>query len=223
MLRSGILEAIGHKHQTDKSGRTPGGHDYLRKYEFFLRPLRHKQFTLLELGIFKGASLSTWAEYFSGARIVGVDIEPETRVFAGGRVEIIIGDLSRTDFLRSLNDLNAKVIIDDASHWWPDQLRALFVLYPALMSGGIYIVEDIHTSFDPLTPLFSAGLEHRPFQVMQKIAEYMTGNDKPAPIVKDQNLVPIERAGVFEDEIRFMADQTEAVIFIERACLLIKK
>lgn len=223
MLKSGILDAIGEKHQTDKSGRIAGGHDYLRKYEFFLRPLRHRQFTLLELGIFKGASLKTWAEFFSGARIVGVDIEPETRAFAGGRVEVIIGDLAQTDFLRSLIDLNAKVIIDDASHWWADQLRALFVLYPTLMSGGIYIVEDIHTSFDPLASLFSAGIGHRPFQVLQKIAEYLTGNDKPAPITRDQNLVPIEKSGVFHEELRFMADQTDAVIFVERACVLIKK
>ena len=223
MLKSGILDAIGRKHQTDKVRPEDGGHDYLRKYEFFLRPLRHKQFTLLELGIFKGASLKTWTEYFSAARIIGVDIEPETKSLADDRVEVIIGDLSQTVFLQSLTTLAPQVIIDDASHWWPDQLRALFILYPALPGGGIYIVEDIHTSFDPLAPLFSAGIEERPFQVLEKIAEYMTGNEKPAPIVKNKNLAPIEKAAVFHEEIRFIADQTDAVIFIERACILIKK
>ncbi len=223
MLKSKTLDSIGLKHGTDKCGPRNGGHDYLRKYEFFLAPLVNENFTFLELGIFKGASLKTWADYFSRARIVGVDIEEETRTQAGGRVKVMVGDLAQTDFLKSLAELSPRVIVDDASHWWPDQLRALFILFPALASGGIYIVEDLQTSFEPLGPLFSAGIPYRPFNVLLKIAEYMTGNERPAPVMPEKTLQPISRAEAFHEEIRYIADHCDALTFIERACILIKK
>lgn len=223
MFKSTVLDEMGRKHQTDKCGAWAAAHDYLRKYEFFFRPLRREKFTFLELGVYKGASLKTWAEYFEAADIVGVDIEEETLAHAAGRVKVLLGDLSRTDFLQTLPALNPKVILDDASHWWADQLRALFILYPPLMSGGIYIVEDIQTSFEPLGEMFSQGLPYRPFQVLTKIAEYMTGNGRPSPLVPDRKLRPIEPAEQFEAEIRYIADHTDAITFIERACILVKK
>jgi trans-aconitate methyltransferase len=198
----------------------------LRKYEFFFRPLRRAEFTFLELGVFKGASLRTWADYFEKASIVGVDLEEsalEQADQAGGRVRVILGDLSRTEFLQTLTDLGPRVIIDDASHWWPDQLRSLFVLYPALESGGLYVVEDIQTSFEPLARHFSAGLDFRPFSLLAKVAEYMTGNDRPAPIFPEHKLRPLSEATEFHEEIRFLADHTDAITFLERAVILIKK
>ncbi|MDR2946349.1 MAG: class I SAM-dependent methyltransferase [Candidatus Adiutrix sp.] len=223
MFKSTTLDGLGRKHQTDKSGSWGAAHDYLRKYEFFFRPLRREAFTFMELGVYKGASLKVWEEYFERAEIVGVDIEAETLAHAGGRVKVLLGDLSQTAFLQTLPALMPRVILDDASHWWADQLRALFVLYPQLMSGGLYIVEDLQTSFEPLGAMFSGGLPYRPFQVLSKIAEYMTGNDRPAPIMPDKNLRPIVPAEQFEAEIRLIADQTDAITFIERACVLVKK
>jgi hypothetical protein len=221
MLKSTILDGIGLRHGTDKSGGA--GHDLLRKYEFFLRPLAGEAFTLLELGVWRGASLRTWEEFLPLASIVGVDIEPAAANLAGPRSRVIIGDLGRTEFLESLAALSPKVVIDDASHWWPDQLRALFVLYPVLPPGAVYIIEDVHTSFEPLAGHFSAGLDYPPFRLIQKLAEYMTGNDRPAPIIPDRNLAPIERDPKFDPELRVLADSTDAVVFFERACLLIRK
>ena len=223
MMKSDILNEIGRRRQTDKQGGAERGHDYLRKYEFFLRPLREEAFTLLELGVFQGASLKTWEEYFPKAEIIGVDCEAAAALHAGGRVSVILGDLNRPGFLESLPGLNPRVVIDDASHTWQDQLLALFVIYPALMSGAIYIVEDIHTSFPPLDALFHSGQKHSPFEILLKTAEYMTGNERPSPIIPEKNLEPLSRHELFDEEIRLMAEQTEAITFIERACVLIKK
>ena len=222
-MKSNILNDIGERHQTDKRGGAEHGHDFLRKYEFFLRPLREEKFTLLELGVFKGASLRTWEEYFPNAEIIGVDCEPAAALHAGGRKSVILGDLNQPGFLETLPDLNPRVIIDDASHTWQDQLLALFVLYPVLMSGGIYIAEDLHTSFPPLAALFNSGQKHSTFEVLLKVAEYMTGNQRPAPIVRDQLLEPLRRLELFDAEIRLVADLTEAITFIERAAILIRK
>ncbi|MDR1656372.1 MAG: class I SAM-dependent methyltransferase [Deltaproteobacteria bacterium] len=223
MLKSTILDNIGRRHGTDKCGGGEGRHDYLRKYEFFLGPLRNQNFTFLELGVFKGASLKTWSEFFPQAQIIGADIEPEAAQYRCDNARVIVGDLSQNEFLLTLKEFSPLVVLDDASHWWPDQLRAFFTFYPDLPSGGLYIIEDIHTSFEPLAPHFSSGLDTPPFNFLLKLAEYLTGNDRPAPIIKGQNLVPMSRDPKFDAELRYLADITDAVVFIERACLLIRK
>jgi hypothetical protein len=220
MLRLKELDDLGRKHGTDKSSEA---HDYLRKYEFFLKNFKNEDFTLMELGVFRGASLKMWEEYFPKAEIVGVDIEESTKRCEGGRIKVIAGDLANPVFLNSLKSLGAKIIVDDASHWWPDQLRNLFVLYPSLPEGGVYVVEDVHTSFQPLAPLFSAGFHVPPFKVLLKTAEYMTGNMKPAPILTDKKLIPLSPEKDFPDEVRLVASLTDVIAFAERACVLIRK
>ncbi|MDR1085981.1 MAG: class I SAM-dependent methyltransferase [Deltaproteobacteria bacterium] len=222
MFQSQTLDDLGRFYGTDKCS-AEFGHDFLRKYEFFFKHLKDKRFAFLELGIYKGASLKMWADYFTAADIIGVDIEPQTLMHRTDRIKVIVGNLSEVDFLESLASLNPEVIIDDASHWWPDQLKALLVLYPGLKKGGLYVIEDIHTSFPPLDKLFKAGFETPPFYILQKLAEYLTGNYGPSPIVRDEELKPISPSNVFHEEICFLARHTEAVIFLERACLLIRK
>ena len=41
------------------------------------------------------------------------------------------------------------VILDDGSHVASHQLESFKVLFPLLQDGGIYIIEDIHTSYVP--------------------------------------------------------------------------
>ena len=44
------------------------------------------------------------------------------------------------------------VILDDASHWNKHQIHAFGSLYPCVKPGGVYMVEDINTSFKPFPP-----------------------------------------------------------------------
>ncbi|MDR1578185.1 MAG: class I SAM-dependent methyltransferase [Deltaproteobacteria bacterium] len=222
MFHSPVLDELGHRYGTDKrSGER--GHDFLRKYEFFFRSRRDATFTFLELGVYKGASLKMWADYFPQANIIGVDNEPQALARQGDRIKVILGDLAQMEFLTTLADLEPEIIIDDASHWWPDQLRALFALYPRLQSGGVYVMEDIHTSFPPLDELFKVRFAIPPFVILQKIAEYLTGDQEPCPILTDKNLSPISPSPILHEEILYVAQETDAVVFLERACLLIKK
>ncbi|MDR1166238.1 MAG: class I SAM-dependent methyltransferase [Deltaproteobacteria bacterium] len=222
MLRSPILDGLGARRGTDKSSG-PQGHDFLRKYEFFFQKWRDEEIVLLELGVLHGASLRAFADYFPRATVVGADIEEITLKEAQGRVKVIVGDIAQISFLEKLAALGPQIVIDDASHWWPDQLRSLFALYERLRSGGIYVVEDVHTSFEPLAPLFQAGMSFPPFAFLQKVAEYMTGNYGPSPIVRDKPLLPLSPAAEFHEEIKAVAQMTDAIVFIERAVILIKK
>ena len=140
------LDAIGIKHHTDKCSMI---HNYLGKYEFFLQCFRNQPIRLLELGIFQGASLRMWQEYFPHAEIFGVDIREGCSQYEDERIHIIQTDLSNVDAVIRLKDIRPQIIIDDASHIVSHQLLALFTLFDVLPSGGVYILEDLETSLNP--------------------------------------------------------------------------
>ena len=123
-------------------------HNYLDKYEFFLKPFKERAFTLLELGVFMGASEDLWEAYFPHAEIHGVDIDPECKQYEKGRIHIHIMDLAKKENLMELRALRPLVIIDDASHLWSHQILALFTLFDVLPSGGVYILEDMETALN---------------------------------------------------------------------------
>lgn len=50
-------------------------HGYHRFYEKFLGPLRDKPVSLLEIGIYKGASIDIWKEYFDDVDLYMADID----------------------------------------------------------------------------------------------------------------------------------------------------
>jgi hypothetical protein len=149
LLPLGQLDALAIEAETDKSSLK---HDYLRFYEYLLKPYKDKKFTLLELGVGipsrKAPSLRTWKSFFSKAQIVGLDIRKVSKDFEEDRIAVEIGDASDRAFLERVFDTwKPAVIIDDASHFWSHQIIGFKTLFPHLPANGIYIVEDIHTSF----------------------------------------------------------------------------
>jgi SAM-dependent methyltransferase len=157
------LDEIGISYNTDKAslfkdprdGERKVGNDYLRHYDRNISNLRHEPALLIEMGIGygdgAGSSIKMWEDYFTHRqmRIVAVDIEEAHRSLAGGRVAVEIGDCGSAKFLDELGSKypNADVIIDDASHYWVHQVAALRGLFKYLKPGGLYIIEDIGTSF----------------------------------------------------------------------------
>ena len=139
------LDELGIACHTDKCSLA---NDFLEKYEFFLRPFREKEFCLIELGVFRGASTHLWKEYFPHASIYCVDIDPACTRYAEDRVSIVTADLGKPAALRQLRDLHPSIIIDDASHLWSHQIMAMRELYSCLPSGGLYIMEGLTTSLN---------------------------------------------------------------------------
>lgn len=137
------LEILGRREVTDKSYY---GHNYLDKYEYFLKTFKDREFTLLELGVFDGASERMWKDYFPKAQIIGVDIDPRCKEYEEERIWIDIADLGKPEELKRLREYRPAIIIDDASHLWSHQINAMLLLFKALPSGGVYIIEDMETS-----------------------------------------------------------------------------
>jgi len=105
---------------------------------------------LLEIGVSKGGSLEIWKKYFGEtALIYGIDIDERCREISIPGVEIRIGSQVDQAFLSSvLKELgDPQIIIDDGSHHADHLSLTLEMLWPHLQDGGVYIIEDTHTSY----------------------------------------------------------------------------
>jgi hypothetical protein len=125
-------------------------HHYFDIYHNHFRRYRGQPVTLLEIGVFHGGSLQMWKKYFgSKAKIYGVDIDPRCKELEEDQIEIFIGDQADREFLRELKDKIGVVdiVIDDGGHTMLQQMTAFEELFPVVGETGIYLVEDLHTSY----------------------------------------------------------------------------
>lgn len=170
------LDAIGIRTGTDKSSVH---HNFLHLYEKHLLSSRDSPITLLEIGIHKGGSIRMWREYFSAARIIGVDINP-TCVALPNLVGIETHVVDQSNVF-DLMDLGRRcgpfdVIVDDGSHWWDHQIATLQVLFPMLNPGGIYILEDLDTSYGSFAATFGVTGGISAADYLRKITDRMVGD-----------------------------------------------
>lgn len=140
------LDELGLKYGTDKSS---SGHNYLRRYEPFLQPMKDEPLTFLEVGVWEGASLKMWQEYFTQGMIVGVDIE-DKKQYEGPRIVTDICDQSKSaDLTRiALHYGLFDIITDDGSHVAEHQILTFETLFQFLKPEGLYILEDTLCSYD---------------------------------------------------------------------------
>ncbi len=123
---------------------------YFDIYHRHLAPYRGRAITIVEFGVFHGGSLRMWRQYFGRrARLVGVDIDPRCADLAEPGIEVVIGDQEDREFLATLRDRLGPidVVIDDGGHTMAQQIATFEVLWPAVRDGGLYLVEDLHTSY----------------------------------------------------------------------------
>jgi glycosyltransferase involved in cell wall biosynthesis len=128
-------------------------HHYLEIYDRFFQAYREKpNLRILEIGVQNGGSLQLWRKYFgAGAKIFGIDIDPRCSAFSNDSTVIRIGDQADTRFLQSVLDEmgGVDIVIDDGSHVASHQEKTFRYLFPRLEMGGIYLCEDLHTSYWP--------------------------------------------------------------------------
>lgn len=134
------LSEIGIKFNTDKATY----HRYTDFYDGLLSHLKESPINFLEIGILNGASLLMWDEYFSAAKIYGVDINPQTHLNKSKITTIVANQEKEEDLLKLPDDLH--VILDDGGHTMLQQQLTFKVMFKKLLPGGIYILEDLHTS-----------------------------------------------------------------------------
>ncbi|SPF78901.1 8-demethyl-8-alpha-L-rhamnosyl tetracenomycin-C 2'-O-methyltransferase [Aliiroseovarius pelagivivens] len=147
------LSTLAILHGTDKFGY----HDYTPNYFKLLAHLRDKPVKILEIGVGGyadvdrgGQSLRMWRDFFKNGEVTGIDIQKKTLDF-GPRVKILQGSQVDPDFLHEVIAERGPfdIIIDDGSHRNEHIVESYHLLFPTLAPGGIYIAEDVQTSFHP--------------------------------------------------------------------------
>jgi hypothetical protein len=115
--------------------------------------------TFIEVGIDKGGSLELWRDYFKNAEIIGLDINLDmAKKYIGddNLNRITLKNLNQSDENQlvefSKKYENVDVILDDGSHKMFDQQITFAKLFKMLKSGGVYIIEDLHTSLEVVMP-----------------------------------------------------------------------
>ncbi len=146
------LDSLAIKYGTDKSSAI---HNYTPIYEKYFDSLKDKPINFLEIGFAGGFSAHMWDEYFKSmdSKLYFIDINPDCLNY--------INDLSHRCILSLVNQANAvaltqwlklisqdfDIIIDDGSHQMEHQITSFKTLFPRLKKGGMYIIEDLHTSY----------------------------------------------------------------------------
>lgn len=119
--------------------------EFLEIYDLHFSKFKDKNPKFLEIGVQYGGSLYIWRDYFKKLQLTGVDILPECEQYESDDTEIIIGDQSKKEFLETLGSYD--IIVDDGGHTMHQQRLSFEILFPKLNPGGIYVIEDLHTSY----------------------------------------------------------------------------
>jgi len=153
------LSDISKKYPTDKDFT----HNYYESvYEEFFYPIKDNVKLVCEIGIGgflkeagwePGNSLRVWRDYFKNAQILGLDIvRHQLRDLE--RITIDWLDQSKkelvSDYAAKLREYD--IIIDDGSHNIHDQQITFASFMKSLKSGGLFIIEDLHSSIEVKIP-----------------------------------------------------------------------
>jgi SAM-dependent methyltransferase len=123
---------------------------YFPIYEKHFNKYIAKPLTFIEVGCGRGGSLQMWKKYFGPyARIIGIDIAPRCKAFEEEQISVRIGNQSDVEFLESVIEEfgSPDIILDDGSHIMSDIISSFNFLYPKIDKTGIYMVEDLHTTY----------------------------------------------------------------------------
>ena len=122
---------------------------FLEIYSNYFKDYKDKEINILEIGIDKGESLKIWRKYFTRAKICGIDIIDIKFQIEG--VDLIKANQTDEKALKEICDKykGFDIIIDDGGHHSKQIAISLNFLFDYLKDNGLYIVEDLQTSYFP--------------------------------------------------------------------------
>ena len=148
MTQAPTLAQIFQEHQGLVAHKFP--HHMMIYDRLFASFRENPDISIIEIGIANGGSLQLWRKYFGeNASVIGIDIQDKTELATQSGAKIFVGDQGAHDFWEIVTPQlgNPHIIIDDGSHRCNDQIMTFDSLFPILQDGGLYIIEDIHTSY----------------------------------------------------------------------------
>jgi hypothetical protein len=123
---------------------------YFKVYDEVLARFKDKHITFIEVGVLNGGSLFMWRNFFGeGARIIGIDLNPDVIKYREFGFEIYIGDQADPEFWRRLLPTLGEIdiLLDDGGHKYIQQVITVKEVIPYIKHNGLIVVEDCHTSY----------------------------------------------------------------------------
>jgi len=203
----GTLNELGLKYKTDKSST---GHGYLDAYEKYFEPLKDKKLNVLEIGVFNGASVKMWSDYFINSQIFGIDYVDKSKYDAEKIKTIIADQANREQLTKVFQDLpEMDIIIDDGGHTMEQQQVSLGVLFPYLKDGGIYVIEDLGSSRPKWARIYNK-------EKTSKTTRWMIDNFIETKKIDSEYITP-EEATYVEEKTSSCKMGTFEIVFIEKS------
>ena len=122
------------------------GHNYAKFYDEYFFEKKDKELNILEIGSFYGNAAAALYFYFKNAKIYSADIFPDLFSYTSDRIKNFYVDSSSEKSISQnilKKEMKFEIIIEDACHAYKDQIISLFMLFPILSSGGIFITEEL--------------------------------------------------------------------------------
>jgi cephalosporin hydroxylase len=141
-----LLEIVDNS-RTDKNTT----HSYLPLYQNLLCNIQQSAKKVLEVGIWAGGSIKLWSDFFTNAKVYGLDIMNINNVWEEIRNKdnIILhtsSDAYNEDFFNETflsKNIKFDFMLDDGPHTL-ESMKQFIKLYSQLMSDtGILIIEDV--------------------------------------------------------------------------------
>ena len=144
-----LLTRIGLDTFTDKAYF----HLFTEFYNDYFLKFKDKEINILEIGILNGASIRMLACFFEKSKIYGIDNNPKLindvkfPIFKNRIKTYLCSQIDFNKIDELFKNIKFEIIIDDGSHLTSHQRKTLGHMFNYLNSDGIYICEDLHTSF----------------------------------------------------------------------------
>jgi len=144
---------IGTRYKTDKSpfNKTGYRHPYTAIYDLLFSNFRNEKFNFAELGIFKNSSTKMFRYYFKKAKIYAFDYDNKliSKAKSHKLKNTFYANMNvkyEKDIYNNFKKLKKKfkIIIEDTTHEFNDQIRVIKNCKNFLEPGGILIIEDIY-------------------------------------------------------------------------------
>jgi tetratricopeptide (TPR) repeat protein len=204
------LDVIGVMEGSDKSSAFSHSWDYLRHYQAYFERWREAPINLIEIGVKGGVSLNLWRQFFKRATIIGIDIDPVCRRYAGDRVIIEIGSQADPVLLsRVCAEHPPTIIIDDGSHLANHIVFTFTHMFPLLAPGGLYVIEDMALHFGPIADRWAGDKSVSAVEFFWQLTQARLANRPPGM--------------QFTSAERYIFQHLDSISFINSAIVISKK